>query len=154
VILAVVPLKLPPLNRAELTIFVKTPFAAVTVLRLRLVVLSEAKVPLVKLALVPFTTVEVIKLELILVIFALVPLKLPPLNSAELTILVKSPFAAVISSKPKLVAVKLVKLPLVKLALVPLTIVEVIKLESMLVMLALVPLKLPPLNKGAFTIFE
>ena len=53
--------------------------------------------------------------------FAVVPLKLPPLNSVEFTILVKTPFAAVIVLRSKLVVFRLVKVPFVKLALVPLT---------------------------------
>jgi len=108
----------------------------------------------VKFASVPFTIVEVTKLESMFVILALVPLNAPPLNRVELTMLVKLPFAAVISVKFKLVVFKLLKVPLVKFALVPFTMVEVIRLEFIFVILAVVPLKLPPLNKGAFTIFE
>ncbi len=88
VIFALVPLKIPPLNRVELTILVKLPLAAVMSFKFRAVVFKLVKVPFVKLALVPFTIVEVIKLESILVIFALVPLKTPPLNKGELTMFV------------------------------------------------------------------
>ena len=106
VIFAVVPLKLPPLNSAELTILVKTPLAAVIVLRLRLVVFKLVKLPFVKLALVPLTIVEVIRSELMLSIVAVVPL-----NKLEFTVLLKSP----------LVALNSLVIVFVKLALVPLT---------------------------------